>query len=47
MAVMAKIIDATARTAIIKYKAFPIGLLNKRGIEITSRAPVIARPIIE
>lgn len=47
MAVMVKIIDATARTPIIKYKVFPIGLLNKRGIEITSRAPVIARPIIE
>ena len=47
MDVTAKIINATVRAAIIKYKVFPIGLLNKRGIEIISRDADIANPIIE
>lgn len=42
-----KIINTSARAAIIKYNVFPIGLLNRRGIEIISRDADIARPIIE
>jgi len=45
--VTAKNIKAAARIAIIKYKIFPIGLLNKKGIEMISRAPVMDIPIIE
>ena len=47
MAVIMKATQIINSAAIIIYNVFPIGLLNRKGIEIISKDADIANPIIE